>query len=378
VSKLLESVLNQILQAQATEQLRAKAYERTEERQGYRNGTYPHSLTTRVGSLILRVPRLRGGKFSTELFSRYQRSEQAFILALMEMVVNGVSTRKVSEITEELCGVRVSRSLVSELCKRLDPVRDRSLKDKEYPFLIVDALVIRVREDNRVLHRSMLIGVGVNKEGIREVLGFMIGDSESEESWGRFFSWLKDRGLRGVDLVVSDDHKGLVRALRRNFQRASWQRCQTHFIRNILNAAPKSLQGEIKAKVQAILQAPDIETARMLLKKTLEEYEKKAPRAMSILEEGFDDATAVLSLPERYRKRLRTTNSIERLNEEIRRRERVIRIFPNRESAVRLIGALLLEIDNKWAGGRKYLDMADYYEYVLSRQPKPSPKICYL
>jgi len=252
----------------------------------------------------LRVPRLRNGKFSTELFGRYQRSEQAFVLALMEMVVNGVSTRKVSEITEELCGVRVSKPLVSELCRRLDPVieawRDRSLKDKEYPFLIVDALVIRVREDNRVLHRSMLIGVGVNKEGIREVLGFMIGDSESEESWGRFFSWLKDRGLSGVNLVVSDDHKGLVKALRRNFQRASWQRYQTHFIRNILNAAPKGLQREIKAKVQAILQAPDIETARMLLKKTLEAYEKKAPRAMKILEEGFDDATAVLALPERY------------------------------------------------------------------------------
>ena len=381
VSKLLESVLNQILQAQATEQLRAKAYERTEERQGYRNGTYPHRLTTRVGSLILRVPRLRNGRFSTELFSRYQRSEQAFILALMEMVVNGVSTRKVSKITEELCGVRVSRSLVSELCRRLDPVieawRDRSLKDNEYPFLIVDALVIRVREDNRVLHRSMLIGVGVNKEGMREVLGFMVGDSESEESWGRFFSWLKDRGLRGVDLVVSDSHKGLVRALRMNFQGASWQRCQTHFTRNILDAAPKVLQGEIKSNVQATLRAPDIETARMLLKRTLDAYEKKAPRAMEILEEGFDDAVAVLALPERYRKRLRTTNGIERLNEEIRRRERVIRIFPNRESAVRLIGALLIEMDDKWAGERRYLDMADYYEYVLFRRTKPSPKICY-
>lgn len=381
VSKLLESVLNQILQAQATEQLRAKAYERTEERQGYRNGTYPHRLTTRVGSLILRVPRLRNGRFSTELFSRYQRSEQAFILALMEMVVNGVSTRKVSKITEELCGVRVSRSLVSELCRRLDPVieawRDRSLKDNEYPFLIVDALVIRVREDNRVFHRSMLIGVGVNKEGMREVLGFMVGDSESEESWGRFFSWLKDRGLRGVDLVVSDSHKGLVRALRMNFQGASWQRCQTHFTRNILDAAPKVLQGEIKSNVQATLRAPDIETARMLLKRTLDAYEKKAPRAMEILEEGFDDAVAVLALPERYRKRLRTTNGIERLNEEIRRRERVIRIFPNRESAVRLIGALLIEMDDKWAGERRYLDMADYYEYVLFRRTKPSPKICY-
>jgi len=171
VSKLLESVLNQILQAQATEQLRAEAYERTEERRGYRNGTYPHRLTTRVWSLVLRVPRLRNGKFSTELFSRYQRSEQVFILALMEMVVNGVSTRKVSEITEELCGVRIYKSLVSELCRRLDPVigawRDRSLKDKEYPFLIVNALVIRVREENRVLHKSMLVCVGMSREGIR-------------------------------------------------------------------------------------------------------------------------------------------------------------------------------------------------------------------
>ena len=223
----------------------------------------------------------------------------------------------------------------------------------------------------------MLIGVGVNKEGMREVLGFMVGDSESEESWGRFFSWLKDRGLRGVDLVVSDSHKGLVRALRMNFQGASWQRCQTHFTRNILDAAPKVLQGEIKSNVQATLRAPDIETARMLLKRTLDAYEKKAPRAMEILEEGFDDAVAVLALPERYRRRLRTTNGIERLNEEIRRRERVIRIFPNRESAVRLIGALLIEMDDKWAGGRRYLDMADYYEYVLFRQTKPSPKICY-
>ena len=379
VSKLLESVLNQVLQAQATEQLRAEAYERTEERRGYRNGTYPHRLTTRVGSLVLRVPRLRNGKFSTELFSRYQRSEQAFILALMEMVVNGVSTRKVSEITEELCGVRISKSLVSELCRRLDPVieawRDRSLKDKEYPFLIVDALVIRVREENRVLHRSMLICVGVNREGIREVLGFVVGDSESEESWGDFFGWLKDRGLRGVDLVVSDDHKGLVKALRRNFQGSSWQRCQTHFIRNILSASHKGLQGELKTRIQAILHAPDMGTARMLLMRVLEEYEEKAPKAMRILEEGFDDAVAILSLPEKYRKRLRTTNSVERLNEEIRRRERVIRIFPSRESAVRLLGAVLLEIDNKWAGGRKYLDMDEYYEYLSQQQSRSSPKI---
>ncbi len=381
LSKLLESILNQILEAQATEQLRAAPYERTQERQGYRNGTYPHTLTTRVGSITLRVPRLRNGKFSTELFSRYQRSEQAFILALMEMVVNGVSTRKVAEITEELCGARISKSLVSELCRRLDPLinawKNRSLKDNQYPFLIVDALIIRIREDHRVVHRSMLIAIGVNQDGIREVLGFMIGDSESEESWNEFFCWLKDRGLNGVDLVVSDDHRGLVKAVRRNFQGASWQRCQTHFMRNVLDATPKAVQSEVKANVQAILNAPDMDTARMLLTKTLEAFVKKAPRAMEILEKGFDDATAILELPEKYRRRLRTTNSLERLNEEIRRRERVIRIFPSRDSANRLIGALLLEIDNKWAGDRRYLDMAEYHEY-RSYRPKPGSNIFYL
>ncbi|ETA81163.1 IS256 family transposase, partial [Youngiibacter fragilis] len=183
------------------------------------------------------------------------------------------------------------------------------------------------------------------------------------------------RGLRGVDLVVSDDHKGLVKALRRNFQGSSWQRCQTHFIRNILSASPKGLQGELKTRIQAILHAPDMGTARLLLMRVLEEYEEKAPKAMRILEEGFDDAVAILSLPEKYRKRLRTTNSVERLNEEIRRRERVIRIFPSRESAVRLLGAVLLEIDNKWAGGRKYLDMDEYYEYLSQQQSRSSPKI---
>jgi len=225
------------------------------------------------------VPRLRNGKFSTELFSRYQRSEQAFVLALMEMVVNGVSTRKVAEITEELCGTRISKSLVSELCKRLDPLinawKDRPLKDNQYPFLIVDALLIKVREEHRVVNRSMLIATGVNQDGIREVLGFMLGDSESEDSWNEFFCCLKERGLKGVDLIVSDDHRGLVRAMRRNFQGASWQRCQTHFMRNILDATPKAVQSEVKASVQAIMNAPDIDAARMLLSKTIEEYTQK-------------------------------------------------------------------------------------------------------
>ncbi|NYE56722.1 IS256 family transposase [Carboxydothermus ferrireducens] len=379
VAKLLESVLNQILQAQAKEQIKADPYERTDERQDYRNGYYPRNLVTRVGTLTLRVPRLREGKFTTDIFRRYQRSEQALLLALMEMVVNGVSTRKIEEITYELCGTEFSKSTISELCKNLDPIvtswNSRPLREKSYPFIIVDAMVIRIREDGRVRQRGVLIAVGVNEEGYREVLGIMLGDSESEESWSEFFSWLKQRGLHGVDLVVSDHHNGLRRAIRQHFQGATWQRCQTHFMRNILDKTPKALQKEIHAKVRAILEAPDTDTARMLLNQVLDEYRTKAAKAMDILESGFEDAVAVLELPERYRKRLRTTNSLERLNEEIRRRERVIRIFPNRESAIRLIGALLMEQDEKWASSKKYLDMAEYFEWQKEVSKKSGEKV---
>lgn len=379
VAALLESVLNQVLQAQATEQLGAEPYERNVDRKGYRNGTYPHQLTTRVGTITLRVPRLRNGKFSTEMFARYQRSEQALILSLMEMVVAGVSTRKVSQITEELCGTEFSKSTVSDLCKRLDPIvtawNSRPLQDSRYPFILVDAMYIKVREDGRVRSRGVLIATGVNTDGYREVLGIMLGDSESEASWGEFFDWLKTRGLRGVDLIVSDHHGGLVRAVRQHFQGVVWQRCQTHFIRNILDASPKSLKDEIHARVRSILDAPDQETARLLMAQTIELYESKAAKAMKILDTGFDDATAILMLPEKYRKRLRTTNSQERLNEEVRRRERVIRIFPNRESALRLIGALLMEMDEKWANGRKYLDMEEYLVWRESQPSRPTTKV---
>src|SRR5690606_26865279 len=226
VAKLLESVLNQILKAQVTEQLGAEPYERTEDRKGYRNGDYPRQLTTRVGTLTLRVPRIRGGKFSTELFARYQRSEQALVLALMEMVVSGVSTRKVAQITEELCGREFSKSTVSDLCKKLDPIVSAWSKrplEAAHPFVFVDAMVIKVREEGRVRSRGVLIAIGVNAEGYREVLGLVLGDSESEESWSAFFRSLKDRGLHGVDVVVSDHHSGLIRAIRRHFQGVTWQ-----------------------------------------------------------------------------------------------------------------------------------------------------------
>lgn len=367
LARLVEQVLNQVLSAQATEFLRAEPYERTEERQGHRNGQRSRDMKTRIGTLALRVPQLRTGGFSTEIFARYQRSEQALILALMEGVINGVSTRKVARITEELCGMEFSKSTVSDLCKRLDPlVRDwneRDLSGQVYPFLIVDALVIKTRVEGRVRSQSVLIVTGINAGGQREILGLRIGDSESLSSWSEMFAWLKGRGLHGVDLVVSDDHRGLVNAIQTHFQGTSWQRCQTHLARNILDACPKALQGELRGRLRLVFEAPDIDTARNLMRDLLADFENRAPKAVEKLEAGFEDAMAVMALPESYRKRLRTTNSIERLNEEIRRRERVIRIFPNVASAERLIGALLMEQDEVWSNGHRYFNMDLYWEW---------------
>ncbi|GIO16732.1 IS256 family transposase [Cohnella xylanilytica] len=374
VAALLETVLNQVLKAQASEQLNAEHYQRTEERRGYRNGTYPHTLTTRVGKLTLSVPRFRDGTFSTELFARYQRSEQALVLALMEMVLNGVSTRKVTQVTEELCGAEFSKSTVSELCKQLDPIvqewAQRPLKGRAYPFLLVDAMYVKVREDGRVRSRGVMIATGINESGYREILGLQIGDTESEASWGAFFEDLKQRGLQGVDLVTSDHHTGLVKAVRTHFQGVTWQRCQTHFMRNILDASPKSLRPEIKAHVRTIFEAANEKVGRELLKKTITAFAQTAPKAMEVLENGFDDATAVLALPANVRVRTRTTNAVERLNEELRRRERVIRIFPNRDSVLRLFGALLMEQDDKWTTERTYIDLRAYFAWRKDQTQK--------
>lgn len=371
LGRLVEAVLNQVLNAQVSEQLQVAPYERSEQRQGYRNGYKPRQLTTRVGALTLLVPQVRDGSFSTELFARYQRSEQALVLTLMEMVVNGVSTRKVTRITEELCGTTFAKSTVSDLCKALDPLvtawNERDLSAQRFPFVLVDALVVKVREAGRVRAVSALVATGVNAQGYREVLGLQVGDSESARTWQDFFTWLKGRGLGGVDLVVSDHHGGLVKAVQVQFQGATWQRCQTHLSANIADATPKALQEEVHARLRPIFTAPDEPTARTLLASFVADYQTKAPAAVATLERGFDDATAVLALPAPYRVRLRTTNGVERLNEEIRRRERVIRIFPNRESVIRLVGALLMEQDEVWTTGKRYFDMTAYWHWRESR-----------
>jgi transposase-like protein len=371
--QLLEAVLNQVLEAQMTEHIGAQAYERSEGRKAYRNGHRVRKLYTRVGPLNLLVPQSRDGQFSTEMFRRYQRSEQAFVLALMEMYLKGVSTRKVTSITEELCGASFSKSTVSQLCTELEARvgawNDRPLHDKRYPFLVMDAVVIKVRRDEAVRSTSALIVIGISEEGTREILGIRLGDSETEQTWEDIFCWLKGRGLRGVDYVISDSHAGLVKALRRNFQGTCWQRCQVHFMRNVLGLAPKAHREEMSLWLKRIHHADSQTMARQSFEQLCEAMDgKKAEKALSTLEDGLEDAISVLRLPEKYRRRLRTTNMAERLNEEIRRRERVIRIFPNEDAALRLVGALLAEQHEVWSTGRRYLNMDEYLEWREARQ----------
>lgn len=372
MARLLEQVLNQVLQAQAQDALQAAPYERTPDRQGYRNGTYDRPLTTRVGSLTLRVPRLRDGSFSPDLFARYQRHEQAFVLALLEMVINGVSTRKLTRITEELCGTELSKSAVSALCQQLDPVvtawRTRPLTETPYPFLLVDALVLRVREGGHVRPRAGCVVMGVNAAGQREILGFWVGDSESEATWRTVCQDLKARGLQGVDLVVSDQHAGLVRALQHEFQGTTWQRCQTHFSRNVADACPKALHARVHAALRAVFDAPDRRRADWLSQQLIADFQDTAPKAVAIWEAGVEDALAIFAYPPEIRLRLRTTNDLERVNREIRRRERVIRIFPHRASAERLLGAVLMELHEGWSTGRRYVNLETYW---AERGPAP-------
>lgn len=361
---LLTIFFNQLMEQQRDEYIQADHHERTQERVSQRNGYYERDFTTRVGTLELRVPRTRDGQFSPDLFERYQRNEQALILTMIEMVISGVSTRKVTKAIEIITdGHTVSKSFVSNVMKQLDPVvnewRTRSLEATKYPFIQCDALYTKVRENHRVVSKGVYIALGIDVAGHRSILGFEVHDGESQDNWSEVFENLKSRGLHGVKLVTSDAHPGLVSAIQESFLGASWQRCQAHFIRNIFDKFPKKISKDVKDEVKAIFNASDIEVARKRKNEFILKYEtdRQLESACDILESGFEDAMQIMSFPENVRRRLRTTNMLERLNEEIRRRENVIRIFPNKESVLRIIGAVLMDKDEEWISSpRKYLE----------------------
>jgi len=358
---LVERVVQQVLEAEMTSFLGAGAYERSAERRGWRNGFKPRVLKSRVGKLELLVPKDREGQFQTELFERYQRSEKALVLSMLEMYIAGVSTRKVSAITERLCGLEVSRSQVSELAGKLDlelsAWRNRPL-EKVYPYLVIDARYERVRRAGAVVSQGVLVVVGISEEGYREVLGAWIADSETEASWGQVFGELKQRGLRDVRYVVSDDHRGLVRAVGRHFQGAMWQRCQVHFLRNALSLCGARDKPLVVGLLKNITEAETRETAQEAIGQAAAELEKRVPKVARLLEEHGEEILAVYALPRAHRKKMRTTNLLERQNQELKRRTRVVRVFPHEQSCLRLVTALLMETNQEWME-QPYLDMSE-------------------
>ena len=355
---MLEWMVQQALEHEMTEHLGAESYERSEERLGYRNGHRQRVFTTRLGDLELLIPLDRDGTFSTSLFERYQRSEKALVLSLMEMYVQGVSTRKVKGITEKLCGRAFSASLVSELAKGLDEKvedwQNRTLG--AYPYLIVDATYQKVRRGGRVISQGVLIVLGIDSEGMREILEVRVADTENETTWSDLFRDLKRRGLKDVQLVTSDDHEGIKAGVKRYFQGASWQRCQCHFTKNVLALATKGQKTELKADLRAIFNSDDMNDLLSRLEETVHKWSEKRPAVADKLDEEIVDCLAVFCFPGPHRKRLRTTNALERFNEEIRRRTRVLRIFPNEHSCLRLIATLSMEQSEDW--DRRYLDMS--------------------
>jgi putative transposase len=366
---IVEGVLQEVLEAEMTEHVGAAPYERAENRKGHRNGHKPRTLRTRVGTLNLLVPQDREGTFSTKLFARYQRNEKALCLALMEMYVEGVSTRKVKDVTEALCGTSFSKSTVSHLAAGLDAElgawRSRPLEADAYPYVFVDARYEKVRADSRVVSQGVLIVSGVRApDGFREILGVEVSDTESEATYQELFRSLKARGLRGVELVVSDGHEGLKAAVLRHFQGASWQRCQVHYARNLLGMVSAKKRKELGADLRAIFAQASRERALGLASSVAQKWRRKGnERVACHLEEHVEECLSCLAFPESHRKRIRTTNGQERLNQEIKRRTRVVRIFPNREACVRLVTALAVEQSEEWVTGRRYLDMEELREH---------------
>jgi putative transposase len=360
---IVERVVQEVLEAEMTAHLHADPYERSSARRGYRNGYKPRQLNTRVGTLTLQVPQDRDGTFSTQLFARYQRSEKALVLALMEMYVEGVSTRKVREITEVLCGTSFSKSLVSELTTQLDAEwaawRNRPLTETTYLYLSVDARYEHVRRGGQIVSQGVLIVAGVRADGHREILAVAVADTESEATYHQLFGALKTRGLSGVRLVTSDNHKGLKAAIDRHFQGASWQRCQVHFSRDLVGMVGAGRRKELAEDLREIFATTTREQALTTAEAVAARWESTHPGVARLLEQGIEDCLACLAFPLAHRIRIRTTNGLERLHEEIKRRTRVVRIFPNTEACLRLVTALCVEQSEEWLSGKRYVDMSE-------------------
>ncbi|GLR45808.1 transposase for insertion sequence element ISRM5 [Mesorhizobium amorphae] len=364
--EVIRAVMQEVLEAEMDEALSASKSERTPERLGYRSGYYGRTLVTRVGKLELRVPQDRAGRFSTDLFERYQRSERALVATLAEMYVQGVSTRKVKAITEELCGHAFSASSISAINKRLDEslkaFAERPLLEP-FPYLILDARYEKVRQAGIVMSQAVLIAVGIAWDGRRQILAVEVANRESRSAWKDFLVSLKARGLKGVELVVSDDHAGLVAAIGEVIPEAAWQRCYVHFLRNALDHLPRKHGDDCLQELRWLYDRRDLTEARADLATWLAKWSARYPKLTNWVEEAIDSTLTFFRLPRQHHKHLKSTNMLERLNEEIRRRTYVVRIFPNAESCLRLVRALAVETNENWMEANRYINMDDLREH---------------
>lgn len=363
---MLVLLLNDYMEKERDGYMGDYAYERSDDRHDYRNGYYDRPYFLSIGKIDLKVPRTRSGEFSTDVFEKYERCDQALILSMLEMVVNGVSTRKIANITKRLYGETVSKSTVSKLTEKLNPIvkewSNRNLGIQQYSYLFVDATYIKVREADKVVSKAVYIGLGVKNDGKREIVGLKVAQAESEENWLDFFDYLKERGFQSPKLIISDAHEGLKKAIQKKFIGTAWQRCTVHFKRNIFDKMPKKDFHEAKELIKAIYEAPTLTMSRELKEKFVSDYSnnQKYEKVIKILEDGYDDTVQFYSEPRETHTHIKTTNVLERLNAEVKRRTDVIRVFPHEQSAFRLIGAVLMQTEEKMdLGNRKYINFKE-------------------
>jgi putative transposase len=357
VPELLRVLINNAMQAERAKYVRADEYERSEERTGHANGYKPKTVKTRMGEITFSIPQVREGGFYPAALEKGLRSERALVITLAEMYIQGVSTRKVKAITEQLCGVEISAMQVSRAVAQLDAVlqewRERPLE--EITYLYVDARYEKVRQSGQVRDAAVLMATGITPKGERQVLGVSVSLSEHESHWKSFLKGLKERGMNGVKLVISDDHEGLGAARRAILGSVPWQRCHFHLQQNAGAHVPKqAMRVEVAADIRSMFNAPDRKTAEAFLQQAIQKYALSAPQLSAWLEENLSEGFTFFNFPLEHRKSIRTTNSLERVNKEIRRRTRVVGVFPNEASCLRLISALLMEISEEWQIGKHY------------------------
>lgn len=365
-----------LMEIEVAQKTGAERGERSPNRINYRNGYRERAWDTRVGRIDLRIPKLRRGSYFPSLLEPRRRAERALVAVVQEAYVQGVSTRKVDDLVQALGMTGISKSEVSRLCRELDETVQAFLNRPlvgQYPYLWLDAKYVKVREGGRVVNMALVVAVGVRETGDRELLGLAVGAEESEPFWTEFLRGLIARGLKGVRLVISDAHEGLRQAIAKVLLGASWQRCRVHFMRNLLAHVPKGMQQMVAALVRTIFAQPDQVSAKAQLRKVAENLEARFPKVAEMLLEAEEDILAYMSFPVEHWRQIHSTNPLERLNREIGRRTEVVGIFPNRQSLIRLVGAVMQEQQDEWdVASRRYFSqesMAKLFKNLHLAEP---------